>query len=117
MDLRRAGRWATVTVLVLACLFYLQFGLQALAHHVGQGALSLVGACALGFGAARHARGRPAAPAILLGTLPVLALHAVVTLEDPGELPFLIGSVPAPFIAGIAWLSSRVPPLRRSPAS
>lgn len=114
MDLGRAGRAATVIVLALACLFYLQFGLQALAHHLGQGVLSLVGAFALGFGTVRHARARPAAPVVFLGTLPVLMLHAVMTLEDPGELPFLVGSVPAPFIAGVAWLSDRLRPLRRS---
>lgn len=104
MELGRTGRAAIMVVLVAASLYYLQFGLQALAHHVLQGALALVGAAALGWGVVRCARREPAAPVVFLGTLPVLVFHAVLTIEDPGEMPFLVGSIPAPLIAGIAWL-------------
>jgi hypothetical protein len=98
---------AAALVLLLVCLFYLQFGLQALAHHVPQGVLSLVGALALGLGAVGAARRRTAALTVFLGTLPVLLLHAAMFLDDAGELPFLIGSVPAPTIAGVTWLWRR----------
>jgi hypothetical protein len=109
MRSRRTRRLAAVAVLVLGCLFYLQFGLQALAHHLPQGILALVGATALGWGAVRSGRGRQAASVVFLGTVPVLVLHAAVTLEDPGELPFFIGSVPAPTVAAIAWGLRRRP--------
>lgn len=47
---RSTFRVAAGIVLVLLGLFYLQFGLQALFHSPPQGALSLVGALALGWG-------------------------------------------------------------------
>lgn len=88
-------------------LFYLRFGLQALAHFLPQGALSLVGAIALGWGALRISRREPASVIVLSGTVPVLLLHAVMTFQDAGELPFLIGSAPVPVLAGALWLASR----------
>lgn len=94
-------RWVSVLCLAGAGLFYLQFGLQALAHHVPQGILSLVGAVALLWGAVRRARGTAASGVVLIGTLPILVLHGVMTLEDPGELPFLIGSIPVPLVAAV----------------
>ena len=103
----RLVRWVSVACLVVAGLFYLQFGLQALAHHVPQGILSLVGAAALLWGAARRWRGTIASGVVLFGTLPILVLHAVVTLEDPGELPFLLGSIPVPLLATLFLLGSR----------
>jgi hypothetical protein len=107
MSPERPRRLAAVAVLVLGCLYYLQFGLQALVHHLPQGILALVGAIALGWGAVRSARGQQAASVVFLGTVPVLVLHAAMTLEDRGELPFLIGSVPAPAVAAIAWVLRR----------
>jgi hypothetical protein len=107
MSSERARRLAAVAVLVFGCLFYLQFGLQALVHHLPQGILALVGAIALGWGAVRSGRGQQAAPVVFLGTVPVLILHAAMTLEDPGELPFLIGSIPASALAGITWMLRR----------
>jgi hypothetical protein len=107
MSAGRARRLAAVALLVLGCLFYLQFGLQALVHHLPQGILALVGAIALGWGAVRAGRGREAASVVFLGTVPVLVLHAAMTLEDPGELPFFIGSIPAPALAAIAWVLRR----------
>lgn len=94
-------RWVSVISLVGAGLFYLQFGLQALVHHLPQAILSLVGAAALLWGAVLRARGTSASAVVLVGTLPILGLHAVMTLEDPGELPFLIGSIPVPLVAAV----------------
>lgn len=90
----------------LAALFYLQFGLQALFQFPPQGILALVGA----FGLARAAfltvrRRRPVSALVFVGTVPLLVLHAVMTLIEPGELPFLIGSAPVPVVAGGAWLT------------
>jgi hypothetical protein len=107
MTARRITSVATIIVLTLACLFYLQFGLQALVHHLPQGVLALVGAAALAWSAVRRAHGRTASLVALLGTLPILALHAAMTVEDAGELPFLVGSVPVPVIAAVAWISGR----------
>lgn len=103
----RAGRAVVIVALTLAALFYIQFGLQALAHYVPQGALALVGGAALIAGIVRRVRRHSAAGIALAGTLPVLALHLWMTLEDPGELPFLIGSIPVPMIAAVAFLLSR----------
>ena len=91
----------------LAALFYLQFGLQALVHYLPQGALSLVGAGALGWGAVHRMRARPASAVVLAGTLPILVLHGAMTLDDPGEMPFLIGSIPVPAAAAIAKASGQ----------
>jgi hypothetical protein len=88
-------------------LFYLQFGLQPLVHHVPQAALSLVGATAIAWGTVRRLRGKAASLVALIGTLPVLALHAVMSLEDPGELPFLLGSIPAPVVAAVPMFRVR----------
>lgn len=96
-----------MAVLVAAALFYLQFGLQALVHDLAQGILSLVGAAALGWGVARRARGERSAGVVLVGTLPILALHAAMTLDDPGEMPFLIGSAPVPIAAAVATIIER----------
>lgn len=93
--------------LVVAALFYLQFGLQALVHYLPQGALSLVGAATLGWGAALRMRWKPASSVVLVGTFPILALHAALTLIDPGEMPFLIGSIPVPVAAAIALIRGR----------
>lgn len=101
-------QWVAVLCLVLAGLFYLQFGLQALAHHVPQGVLALVGAAALFWGAVRVGRGRTASGVVLLGTVPILGLHAFVTLEDQGELPFLIGSIPVPLVSALILLARRI---------
>lgn len=101
---RSTFRVAAGIVLVLLGLFYLQFGLQALFHSPPQGALTLVGALALGWGAVQAFRKLPASAKVFLGTLPILVLHAVLTLIDPGELPFLIGSAPVPLVAGSIWL-------------
>lgn len=99
MDLHRWARPATTIILVAVCLFHLQFGLPALAHDIVQGILSLIGAAALGWGAVRHARRRAASWIVLTGTLPVLVYHGALTFEDPGELPFLVASIPVPLIA------------------
>lgn len=96
-----------MALLAAAALFYLQFGLQALVHYLPQGVLSLVGAAALGWGAARRARETRSAVVVLVGTLPILALHAAMTLDDPGEMPFLIGSLPVPAAAALAAIWTR----------
>lgn len=105
-------RGAGVVLLVLGGLYYLQFGLQALDDLFLQGALTLVGAVALLAGAIRVIRRRPAAALVLAGTLPILVLHLAMTLEDPGELIFLIGSIPVPALAAIAWAWGRRPGAR-----
>lgn len=105
--MRRTYRWLRFVLLLFASLYYLQFGLQALVHFLPQGILALVGAISLGWGAVRTLRSKPAALLVLIGTSPILILHAVLTLMDPGELPFLIGSIPAPLIALIATIRSR----------
>jgi hypothetical protein len=104
-------RIATVIVLVLLGLFYLQFGLQALIHFLPQGVLSVVGGLALGWGAVLTFRRHPASAKVFLGTVPILLLHAVMTVVDPSELPFLIGSAPIPLVAGFIWFirRSRIP--------
>lgn len=104
---RRLIRVASLVLLVLSALFYLQFGLQALIHFLPQGLLALVGAIALGWGAVLSFRGRSASAIVFIGAVPLLLLHAVMTLVEPGELPFLIGSTPVPLIAGAVWLVSR----------
>lgn len=101
-------RFVGTFLLGLAALFYLQFGLQALVHYLPQGILALVGALALGRAAFLCLRRRPASALAFGGTIPVLVLHAVMTLMDPGELPFLIGSIPIPVVAGVAWLSKGI---------
>ena len=105
----RSLRVAAALLLGFVALFYLQFGLQALAHHVLQGLLALVGAVALGWGALRICRRQPASSIVFLGTLPLFLFHVWFTVKDPGEMPFLIGSAPAPALAGVAWLISRRP--------
>ena len=110
MDERRASRpvqIAGLILLVASALYYLQFGLQALIHFLPQGTMALVGALALGWGAVRIFRRRPSSAIAFLGTIPLLLLHAVMTLVEPGELPFLIGSIPVPLVAGAAWLVGR----------
>lgn len=81
---------------IRSALFYLQFGLQALVHFLPQGILALVGAFALGRAALLSARRRPVSALVFVGTIPLLVLHAVLTLIDPGELPFW--SVALPFL-------------------
>jgi len=103
----KIGRIASIMALVLLALFYLQFGLQALFQSPPQGILSLVGCVALFWGAVRTFRRRLAAPIVFLGNVPLLLFHAVFTLVDPGELPFLIGSLPVPLAAGAVWLVGR----------
>ncbi len=103
----RMRRIAIVITLVLLGLFYLQFGLQALFHSPPQGILSLVGCVALFLGAVRVFRRRPAAAIVFLGNVPIVLFHAVYTLVDPGELPFLIASLPVPLAAGAMWLVGR----------
>lgn len=98
---------ASIVLLVAGALFYLQFGLQALVQFFPQGVLALVGAMALGWGAFRMLRRHPASPIVFLGTVPLLALHAVMTLIERDELPFLVGSSLVPVIAAAAWLISR----------
>jgi hypothetical protein len=105
---RRLGRIGVIAVIVLVALFYLQFGLQALVHFWLQGALTLFGAAALAWGAARKVKGSTAALVVLVGTVPVFILHGVMTVVEPGELPFLVGSVPVPLVAGLAWLWGRL---------
>lgn len=105
---RSMWRIASIIVLVLLALFYLQFGLQALFHSPPQGILVLVGCAALFWGAVRTFRRQPAAAIVFMGTVPILLLHAAWTfLWDPGELPFLIGSLPVPLAAGAMWLVGR----------
>ncbi len=110
---RSMFRIASVIALALLALFYLQFGIQALFQYPPQGILSLVGCVALFWGAVRTFRRRPAAAIVFMGTVPILLLHAVLTLVEPGELPFLIGSLPVPLAAGAMWLVGR----RLSPVS
>jgi hypothetical protein len=105
--IERWQRWLTVVLLVAATLFYLQFGLQALAHYIPQGTLSLLGAAGLGWGVVRRLRGRPWAVVVLACTAPILVLHAAMTLDDSGEMPFLIGSIPVPAAALVATRSAR----------
>ena len=100
-------RIASTIALVLLALLYLQFGLQALFQSPPQGILVLVGCAALGWGAVRTFRRRPAAAVVFMGNVPILLFHAVFTLVDPGELPFLILSLPVPVAAGALWLVSR----------
>lgn len=104
---RRLGRIGLIVMLVVLALFYLQFGLQALVHFGPQGALALVGGAALAWAAVRKIRGGAAALVVLVGTVPVLGLHAGMTVMEPGELPFLVGSLPVPLVAGLAWLLGR----------
>jgi hypothetical protein len=108
MEKRRANRLLVrvprLILLVAIALFYLQFGLQALTQFLPQGALALVGAIALGRGAVRSYRGHSVLAIVFIGTVPLLLLHAVMTLLEPGELPFLIGSAPVPVLAGAVWL-------------
>ncbi len=92
---------------MFSSLYYLQLGLQALDDFLPQGILSLVGAFALGWGTLLTFQRRPASGIVFLGTLPILFLHAKTTADDPGELPFLIGSLPVPLIAGLVWLVVR----------
>jgi hypothetical protein len=103
MEKRRANRLLVrvprLILLVAIALFYLQFGLQALTQF-----LALVGAIALGRGAVRSYRGHSVLAIVFIGTVPLLLLHAVMTLLEPGELPFLIGSAPVPVLAGAVWL-------------
>ena len=101
------ARVSRALLLGAAALFYLQFGLQALFHSLPQGVLTLVGAFALGWAAVRTPRKWSRSAIVLVGTLPLLVLHAVYTLINPGELPFLIGSAPAPVIAGAIWVLTR----------
>jgi hypothetical protein len=103
-------RFAGALLLALAALFYLQFGLQALVNFVPQGVLALLGAFALGRGAYLRLRGERVAFVVFLGTVPLLLLHAVMTLIESGELPFLIGSAPVPVVAGVVWLKQRARP-------
>lgn len=103
----RLARASRALLLGAAALFYLQFGLQAVFHSPPQGGLALVGALALGWAAARTPRKWPRSAIVLAGTLPLLVLHAVFTLIEPRELPFLIGSAPVPVIAGAVWISTR----------
>ena len=103
----RLARVSRALLLGAAALFYLQFGLQAMFHSPPQGVLTLVGALALGWAAVRIPRKWSRSAIVLAGTLPLLVLHAVFTLIDPGELPFLIGSAPVPVIAGAVWISTR----------
>ena len=100
-------RAAGFTGLVFLALFYLQFGLQALAHHLPQGALAVLGAVALAWGSARFVKRAPAAKSICLGTMPIALLHVVVTISDPGELGYLLGSLPVPVVAGSVWVAHR----------
>ena len=104
---RSMFRIASIIALALLALFYLQFGIQALFQYPPQGILSLVGCVALFWGAVRTFRRRPAAAIVFMGTVPILLLHAVLTLVEPGELPFLIGSLPVPLAAGAMWLVGR----------
>ena len=97
-------RVASLIALALLTLLYLQFGVQALFQSPPQGILSLVGSVALGWGAVRTFRRRPAAAIVAVGTVPILLFHAVYTLVDPGALPFLILSLPVPLAAGAIWL-------------
>jgi uncharacterized membrane protein HdeD (DUF308 family) len=96
-----------VVVLALLALYYLQFGVQALAHFIPQGILALVGGVALGWAAVRAARRRASSSIVFWGTLPMLILHLAMTIEDPGEMPFLLGSIPVPLVAGVAWVVLR----------
>jgi peptidoglycan/LPS O-acetylase OafA/YrhL len=105
--LSRVARALRALLLGALALFYLQFGLQALFQSPPQGVLTLVGAVALGWAAVRAPREWSRSALVLAGTLPLLVLHAVFTLFDPGELPFLIGSAPVPVIAGAVWLLTR----------
>ncbi|HVL91532.1 MAG TPA: hypothetical protein VM841_15000 [Actinomycetota bacterium] len=100
----RGRRTGIVILLIFGALFYLQFGLQSLTMHMLQAVSVLIGAAGLGWAAAAAIRRRPAAGIALWGTMPALLVHAGMTIQDSGELPFLIGSIPAPLIAGGALL-------------
>lgn len=100
-------RVASLIGLALLALLYLQFGIQALFQSPPQGILSLVGSVALGWGAVRTFQRRPAAAIVVVGNVPILLFHAVYTLVDPGELPFLILSLPVPLAAAAMWLVGR----------
>lgn len=104
---RKFLRAAGFTGLVFLALFYLQFGLQALPHYPPQGALALLGAAALGWGSARLLKAAPAAKVTFLGTVPIALLHAIATILDPGELLFLLASLPVPVVAGPVWIAHR----------
>ena len=103
MFLRAAG----FIVLVFLALFYLFFGLNALVHHVGQGAFAFLGGAALGWGSTRFIMRAPAAKVICLGTMPIAILHLILTIGDPGELGFLLVSLPVPVVAGAIWVTHR----------
>ena len=93
--------------LVFLALFYLFFGLNALVHHAGQSALAFLGGAALGWGSARFIMRAPAAKVICLGTMPIALLHLFLTIADPGELGFLLASLPVPVVAGAIWVEHR----------
>src|SRR5688572_24198169 len=98
-------RIASSILLVAASLFYLQFGLQAMWHFLPQGILAITGALALGWAGIRTIQKRLAALIVFVGTVPIFLLHGAMTLIEPGELPFLIGSAPVPLLA-LAWLTA-----------
>ncbi len=111
--MRVITRVLALVIIIFAALYYLQFGAQALAHHFLQGALSLLGAAGLFRAAFLKLQSRPASPIVLFSTLPVFVFHIIATIQDPGELPFLIGSTPAPLTAAMILIFQRIATLKR----
>lgn len=100
-------RAAGIIGLVILALFYVFFGLNALVHHAGQGASAFLGGVALGWGSARFVMRAPAAKVICLGTMPLAVVHLLLTIGDPGELGYLLASLPVPVVAGAIWIAHR----------
>lgn len=105
------ARWLWLLLYGAAALFYLQFGVQAMFNFIPQGALAIAGAVAIAWAGVRMVRCASWPFLLFWGTLPLLVLHAVMTVIEPGELPFLIGSAPVPMVAGIFWFSGRNRPV------
>ena len=105
----RVGRVIGAILLGFATLFYLQFGLQAIAQSPPQAGLTLLGTVALAWATFRCVRGRLASPIACLGTLPLFVFHAVVEVSGlyPDEgIIFLYGAAVAPVLSGLFWLAS-----------
>lgn len=105
----KVARVIGAILLGFATLFYLQFGLQAIAQSPPQAGLTLLGTVALAWATFRCVRGRLASPIACLGTLPLFVFHAVVEVSglytDEG-ITFLYGAAVAPVLSGLFWLAS-----------
>ena len=77
--------------------------------------MTFLGAIGLGWGVPRVLRGRRAAGAVWLATMPLFVFQVIATFVIPDERPlFAVGAGVAPLLAGTVWLTRR---LRRAPAA